>query len=91
MLDGGGGADTLIGGTGGDTLTGGTGIDHFVFLSSDTESNFRHDMITDFVAGSGERLDFSLMDANPYMPGIQPSRSSALRNFSAMARCASAP
>lgn len=46
LLNGGNGNDLLIGGSGDDTLTGGNGNDAFFF-----DSNFGHDVITDFAKG----------------------------------------
>jgi surface adhesion protein len=63
-LDGGKGNDTLLGGTGNDvlrggmgddTLLGGAGADSFVWKSGDTG----HDVIKDFNAGAGDRIDLS--------------------------------
>ncbi|HYZ31587.1 MAG TPA: calcium-binding protein [Crenalkalicoccus sp.] len=50
-LVGGAGNDTLIGGRGDDTLTGGTGHDVFFF-----DSNFGHDVITDFNGAAGDQI-----------------------------------
>ncbi|MDB5983911.1 MAG: von Willebrand factor [Pseudomonas sp.] len=63
-LDGGKGNDTLLGGTGNDvlrggmgddTLLGGAGADLFVWKSGDTG----HDVIKDFNAAAGDRIDLS--------------------------------
>jgi Ca2+-binding RTX toxin-like protein len=71
LLDGGEGADTLIGGRGADTMTGGLGIDVFVFGQDDDRNPGGRDIITDFAAGSGERLDFSGMDGNRALAALQ--------------------
>ncbi|WP_210270256.1 matrixin family metalloprotease [Aureimonas sp. ME7] len=47
------GNDTLYGGLGDDTLTGGAGSDRFVFLAG-----HGRDVVTDFSAAEGDRLDF---------------------------------
>ena len=52
---GGAGNDTLIGGKGNDTLTGGSGADLFVWKAGHTGN----DVITDFKASEGDRIDLS--------------------------------
>ena len=65
QLNGNGGADTIRGGVGLDTLTGGAAVDKFVFGTNETgKTNALADTITDFLAGSGEKIDLSLIDAN---------------------------
>lgn len=59
-LDGGAGADTVHGGDGTNRLTGGSGADVFVFL--DTHQLWG-DVITDFNAAEGDRLDLREVDA----------------------------
>jgi Ca2+-binding RTX toxin-like protein len=62
-LSGGAGNDTLIGGAGRDTLSGGSGADIFVWESiSDTSTNTSlRDVITDFRASDGDRIDLSAL------------------------------
>ncbi|WP_447731752.1 retention module-containing protein [Pseudomonas shirazensis] len=52
---GGAGNDTLIGGKGNDILTGGSGADLFVWKAGHTGN----DVITDFKASEGDRIDLS--------------------------------
>lgn len=54
-LHGGAGNDILVGGGGTDLLIGGAGADLFVFAEGDTGM----DVIADFKAGDGDRLDLS--------------------------------
>jgi len=73
LLLGGIGNDSLTGGSGQDTLTGGTGADRFVF-KSDADSGLgplQRDLIVDFNAAEGDKIDVRLIDANPVVPGIQ--------------------
>ncbi|VVQ06578.1 hypothetical protein PS910_04380 [Pseudomonas fluorescens] len=53
IIFGGAGDDTLIGGKGNDTLTGGSGADLFVWKANHTGN----DVITDFKASEGDRID----------------------------------
>ena len=64
-LSGQGGNDTLYGGGGADTLTGGRGADTFVFLAlGDMGVGLGlRDVVTDFRAGQGDRIDLSALDA----------------------------
>jgi Ca2+-binding RTX toxin-like protein len=65
-LNGSGGGDQLCGLGGRDVLTGGSGADTFVFLTladSGIKASTR-DVITDFIAGSGDIIDLSAIDAN---------------------------
>ncbi|WP_421682630.1 retention module-containing protein [Stutzerimonas urumqiensis] len=54
-LDGGSGADSLLGGLGDDILIGGSGADTFAWQAGDTGQ----DVIKDFDAGEGDRIDLS--------------------------------
>jgi Ca2+-binding RTX toxin-like protein len=67
LLFGGSGADILIGGAGADTLTGGSEADIFRFLvAGDSGRGSRYaDVITDFNATEGDRIDLSGIDARP--------------------------
>lgn len=59
------GADTLIGGAGTDTLSGGAGADVFSYKSlSDSIPGSQRDLIRDFSATDGDRIDLSAIDAN---------------------------
>ncbi|RAS25529.1 immunoglobulin-like domain-containing protein, partial [Pseudomonas sp. URMO17WK12:I7] len=55
IIFGGAGNDTLTGGKGNDTLTGGSGADLFVWKAGHTGN----DIVTDFKASEGDRLDLS--------------------------------
>ena len=81
-LDGGAGADTLSGGDGNDSiygntdrdvLYGGAGADRFVFkTTADTGvSSALQDVIMDFVAADGDKIDVSAIDANTSASGNQ--------------------
>lgn len=61
FLYGGAGADVLNGGAHTDILYGGAGADVFVFRNTDTGA----DLIKDFRASEGDKLDFSNIIANP--------------------------
>jgi Ca2+-binding RTX toxin-like protein len=81
-LKGFGGADTLLGndgndwldgGTGADAMSGGFGGDRFVW-NAITDTGFTAataDLITDFNAAQGDRIDVSNVDANIYASGNQ--------------------
>ena len=67
-LVGGAGADVLDGGLGADSLEGGLGADRFVFLSAAAADG---DIIADFSALEGDKLDLRLIDANAGLAGDQ--------------------
>ena len=67
-LIGGGAGDRLEGGLGADSMTGGLGKDQFVFRSA-AEAN--GDVITDFSAVEGDRLDLRRIDAHAGVAGDQ--------------------
>ena len=67
-LLGGAGNDTLCGGLGADRLTGGQGADTFLFRGA---ADARGDVILDFSAGQGDRIDLRSIDANAAMAGDQ--------------------
>ena len=73
VLDGGNGMDVLRGGRGIDTLTGGAGADRFEFrLISDSSPDLAaQDIITDFSAAQGDRIDLSAIDADATLAGNQ--------------------
>ncbi|MDF8333566.1 calcium-binding protein [Novosphingobium cyanobacteriorum] len=58
-LEGGAGADALSGGLGSDTLTGGFGADAFRF-DAKIDPSVGADLITDFHAAEGDRIELSL-------------------------------
>ncbi|MDQ0463479.1 Ca2+-binding RTX toxin-like protein [Caulobacter ginsengisoli] len=67
------GADTLIGGTGNDILVGGGGLDTFVVTAASihTSGPIEADTVNDLVAGQGDRLDLSAIDADSATAGDQ--------------------
>ncbi|HEX6828423.1 MAG TPA: calcium-binding protein, partial [Burkholderiales bacterium] len=82
VLDGAGGNDTLAGGLGADVLVGGAGLDRiaggggadrFVYNlpgESGVGVGLR-DVLTDFSTVQGDRIDLSVIDANPGVAGDQ--------------------
>ncbi|WP_434657502.1 matrixin family metalloprotease [Pseudomonas sp. R3-56] len=65
QLEGGAGNDILIGGIGTDTLIGGDGADQFVFTAlDDLGSGSARDVIFDFSALQGDKIDLSGLDAD---------------------------
>ena len=71
-LDGGaGGSDRLIGGLGADRLTGGTAADSFIYKALAESTAVSADVITDFSQAQQDRIDLSLIDANPGLAGNQ--------------------
>src|SRR5712671_1267014 len=63
-LGGGGGNDVLWGGTGKDLLSGGLGGDTFVFkLTTESGPGEGADVIIDFTASQGDKIDLSAIDA----------------------------
>lgn len=75
-IDGGGGQDRIAGGVGGDLLSGGAGADTFVFVTAadSRAAPGERDTIRDFVAGDGDRLDLSAIDASVRAAGNQVFR-----------------
>jgi Ca2+-binding RTX toxin-like protein len=70
-INGGDGNDKIIGYTGADVITGGTGSDQFRYLlASDSGLGAAADRITDFTIG-GDRLNFSALDTNTGLAGVQ--------------------
>ncbi|MCY1288334.1 RTX calcium-binding nonapeptide repeat (4 copies) [compost metagenome] len=64
-LNGGAGNDMLIGGTGTDTLFGSSGADRFDFNAiGETGLGALRDVVADFKAGEGDKIDLSTLDAN---------------------------
>lgn len=73
-LSGAGGADVLVGGAGRDVLRGGAGADAFVFGQGDLAGRTAKgaDVILDFAAVQGDRIDLSGIDADVRVDGDQP-------------------
>ncbi len=65
------GDDVLVGGAGGDALVGGAGADTFRFTSADDSNASGRDLIVDFNAAEGDRIDLSAIDANSGTAGDQ--------------------
>jgi Ca2+-binding RTX toxin-like protein/subtilisin-like proprotein convertase family protein len=70
-LDGGAGNDFLRGGAGADSLTGGLGADRFDYDALLDSLVGSPDLILDFVAAQGDKLDLSTLDANLTLAGNQ--------------------
>ncbi|TAN49659.1 MAG: hypothetical protein EPN21_11090 [Methylococcaceae bacterium] len=69
---GGGGLDTLLGGGGTDTLNGGKGADVFDFnVPGEIGLNKARDIIADFKAADGDKIDVAGVDANASTAGNQ--------------------
>ncbi|SFK37162.1 VCBS domain-containing protein, partial [Falsiroseomonas stagni] len=75
-----GGNDVLDGGVGPDSLTGGAGADSFLFASS-LQAN--RDVVTDFSALEGDKIDLAAMDANTLFSGDQAFKWIGSASFSA--------
>ncbi|CAI8760674.1 serralysin [Pseudomonas sp. IT-P260] len=76
QLYGGAGNDTLYAGIGNTTLNGGTGADTFAFtnlflINAAMGGPSPQNVITDFNALEGDKIDFSTFDSNPKTVGIQ--------------------
>lgn len=70
-------ANAIRGGLGDDTLVGGAGADRFVFGAiAESSSETAVDAIVDFASngGAGDKIDLSLIDANPSLGGDQQFR-----------------
>jgi Ca2+-binding RTX toxin-like protein len=70
------GNDTLYGGWGNTTLTGGTGADTFAFTNMinfgiEYGTGSSHNVIADFNALEGDKIDFSHFDSDPMTLGLQ--------------------
>lgn len=72
-LNGGDGNDYLLGGLNKDLLTGGAGADKFAFSSvwDSNSGSFYHDEVLDFNSAQNDKLDLSLIDANPVIASDQ--------------------
>ncbi|MFU8865870.1 MAG: VCBS domain-containing protein [Rhodobacterales bacterium] len=79
VLIGGAGDDYLVAGLGADTLTGGSGADTFVFqdyevapTTGPTPGRVKPiNVITDFSQEENDKIDFSALDGDPTLTGIQ--------------------
>ncbi len=70
-IDGGAGNDLVVGGGGADQLRGGLGADTFRFATGEAgTTTTTRDMVQDFQRGL-DRIDLSLVDANPALAGDQ--------------------
>ena len=71
VLTGGDGNDTLVGNNGSDTLIGGNGADVFTFLSvlDSGIGSGKRDVITDFNAIQGDKINVSVIDADTIKAG----------------------
>lgn len=84
ILSGGAGADTLVGGGGTDNLSGGKGADVFDFNGpGEIGVNNARDVITDFNAGDGDKIDVVGVDANNTAAGNQAFSFIGSKGFSA--------
>ena len=71
VLTGSAGDDTIIGGLGRDTMAGGMGSDSGVFVSAgDSRRGVNADLITGFTTGA-DKIDLSVLDADPLTAGDQ--------------------
>lgn len=83
VLKGGKTIDYITGGKGADVLTGGADADLFIFRKGDTgKTKKTADLITDFSAKDGDRIDLHLWDANKKRPGTQDFKFIAQDKFS---------
>lgn len=73
VLSGGSGNDMIAGGGGGDSMTGGTGADTFLYsgLGQLVDDDGELDTIYDFSRTQGDKIDVSLIDADPTLDGDQ--------------------
>jgi Ca2+-binding RTX toxin-like protein len=71
MLFGGSNKDRLVGGFGQDSLSGGTGADQFLFKSAGESTADLPDVITDFIAAEGDKIDLRAIDASSLLRGNQ--------------------
>jgi Ca2+-binding RTX toxin-like protein len=83
-LTGGLGDDLIYGAGGSDALRGGGGADIFQYRSASDSPVGAQDRIHDFQHGT-DRIDLSLIDANPHMAGDQPFTYYEGGNFSGAA------
>lgn len=80
-INGGAGNDKIMALGGADILTGGSGADQFRYLfTTDSGLGANADQILDFVTGS-DKLDFRLLDADPFTAGRQALTFVGTANF----------
>ena len=80
-INGGNGNDKIMGLGGADLLTGGAGADQFRYLfTTDSGTGANADQILDFITGS-DKLDFRLLDADPFTAGRQTLTFIGTSNF----------
>lgn len=86
-LDGGSGSDLLYGGGGADQLYGGKGADLFAYdrISDSQVAGSTCDVIFDFRASEGDRIDLSYIDANTKIVGDQGFTFLGTKTFSGKA------
>lgn len=65
------GDDMMFGGAGGDALSGGTGADTFWYLDVGDSTSTAYDLIKDYNASQGDKLDLSVIDADSGTVGDQ--------------------
>src|SRR4051794_38126291 len=70
------GNDTLVGGGGKDTLTGGSGADTFKYLRFDDSKGANVDLMTDFSAAQGDKVDLTALGTASLESAYKPSFSS---------------
>ncbi|WP_298933580.1 hypothetical protein [uncultured Ramlibacter sp.] len=70
-LAGDAGNDALTGGAGADTMSGGLGADTFVFTKTSDAAISAWDVVLDFRAVEGDRIDLHTIDANDSVAGNQ--------------------
>jgi len=85
ILFGNEGNDTLVGGGGADTLTGGTGADTFRYLRFADSNGANVDLIKDFNAAQGDKVDLTALGTASLEASYKPSFSSlqAVFNYDA--------
>lgn len=82
-ITGGNGDDVIAGGLGGDKVSGGAGADTFAFASLDEiAGGAPRDRILDFSHAQGDKIDFSMIDADPVAAGNQKLTFIGDANFS---------
>ncbi|WP_432346638.1 hypothetical protein WMC41_00575 [Shinella yambaruensis] len=83
VIKGGKAIDYITGGKGADVMTGGGDADLFIFRKGDTGKTKKNaDLITDFNAKQGDKIDLHLWDANSKKPGMQDFNFIAKNKFS---------
>ena len=70
-IEGGAGSDRIFGDKGADALTGGAGADVFVFGNINQSNAASEDVIRDFSAAQGDKIDLRSFDADATTAGFQ--------------------